>query len=293
MSVKRRSICAPRRAGVRVFTGIMVLWAIFALQPAAALVNGVKVTAALGVDTVNVFRGQKSRKLNPSVYARFEVERGDWYAGVRASPSSIQGEVKPSLIAYTGYEHAIGGVDIQIGGRFYSFPTSSPFVIDFENDGIIDHRGDKSFFEANAGVATDIGPVRFDLRAYYAPDFFADTGSALYLYTRARTDIGQGFELRVNGGVSRFGESKFHDNYADYGVGIYKTAFGMDFFLSYSDTLGVKGIDDRVVVFGVEKTFTLADGVSEDERRRRKIRNRDWRIDKELFGNIVNGRYYD
>ena len=284
MLISMRSIGAQLRARTRLFSGVLVVWAMFGAQPAAALFNGVKVTGALGVETVNVFRGQKSRKLNPSVYARFEVERGDVFAGVRSSPSSIQGEVRPSMIAYVGAERAIGSFDLQIGGRYYSFPASSPFTIDFENDGIIDHIGDKAFFEANAGATTNVGPVRIDVRAYYAPDFFADTGSSLYLYTRARTDIGQGFELRINGGASRFGEKKFHDNYAHYGVSLHKTAYGFDFFLGYSDTLGVEGVDDRVVVFGIEKSWTLADGVSDAERRRRKIRNRDWRIDKELFG---------
>ncbi len=135
-----------------------------------------ELTGALGVETNAVFRGQKSAKLNPSVYAALELERGDFYAGVYASPSKIQDEVRPLMLLYAGYAPEIAGFQTRIGVRRYAFPSSREFNFDIDGDGIIDHSGKKGFVEGFVGASRVIHTVKVDTRVYYAPEFFGETG---------------------------------------------------------------------------------------------------------------------
>lgn len=249
-----------------------------------------ELTAAFGVESNAVFRGQRSTKLNPSVYAALELERGDLYLGGFTSPSSIQGEVRPLMLLYLGYAPEIAGFQTRIGVRRYLFPASREFNFDLDDDGIIDHSGKKGFVEGFVGASRVIHAVKVDTRVYFAPDVFGETGGSLYVHTSLKAPIGQGFDLRGDVGVSRFARNEFNDNYVDYGIGLYKTAFGLDFFLRYSDTAGLGGSDDRIVVFGIEKAWTLLQGGGKRGHLRRKIRNRDWRIEKNLIG--VPGVYH-
>ena len=241
-------------------------------------------TAALGVDSNAVFRGQKSTKLNPSVYAVLDFERGPFYTGLQATPSSIQGEIRPFVLLYIGYTPEIGAFDGNIGARYYTFPGSSDFEFDLDDDGVTDHAGKKGFYEFNAGVSRTIKDVNFNVRAFYAPNIFGETGGAFYVNSRVKAPLGSGFELRGDVGVSSFSKDQFNDDYVHYGVGVYKSAFGLDFYLRYTDTSGRAGVNDRIVSVGIEKAWTLAEGGGRAGYLRRKIRNRSWRDDKHSLG---------
>lgn len=242
------------------------------------------VTGTLGVDTTSVFRGIKSTKLNPSVFGNLIVERGDLYGGVYSNPSSIQGEVRPFVIGYANYAPRIGAFDVDVGGRYYAFIDSSDFSFDLDRDGVIDHTGRKGFFETFASVSRNFGDVQARTRVYYAPDVFAETGGSLYVNTRLKALLGNGFDVRADVGISEFEREQFNDEYVDYGIGIYKSLFGFSLSVRYSDTVGLAGSDDRVVSFSIERDFTLRAGNKRREYLKRKIRNYDWSGDKALFG---------
>ncbi len=265
-------------------------WALMVLSPAIAgewtdalMGDAFAVTAGLGVETVSVYRGVKSTKLNPSVYGYVEIERGDIYGGFVTTPSSIAGEIRPFVLGYGGYAPSAGAFDLNIGARYYAFPASSPFDFDLDADGVIDHSGRKGFYEGFAGVKREFGKLEVRARAFYAPNVFAETGGAAYANARVKAAIAHGFDLRADFGVSAFERSQFNDDYVDYGVGVFKTLFGLDMFVRYSDTSGLSGSDDRVVVFGIEKAWSLADGAAKHSYLHRKIRNRHWTTDKSVF----------
>lgn len=242
-----------------------------------------EVTAVLGVDSTSVFRGTKSQKLNPSVYGVFEIERGEIYGGIYASPTSIQNELTSLLVGYWGYTQSVAGVDWTVGGRYYSFPGTSDFAFDLDNDGTPEKIGRKGLLEVYLKAKKSLGPVTVAMAGNFSPDTFGETGKAYYVVGSADIDIGDGFELRGHLGRSLHEDQIYNDNYTDYAAGVYKSLFGLDLFLRYSNTAGLAGADNSVFVFGVEKAWTVASSeIDYDRYLRHKIRN-DIRIDKLLL----------
>lgn len=273
-SFKRACLC------VRVVAAALALCLGLAAPARAA---DYSVAAALGLETTGAFRGVKSRKLNPSVYGYLEIAYGDGLFGVFSNPVSIAGETNALVLGYGLWKPSLGKVDFEAGGRYYAFPDSSDFTFDFDDDGVVDHRGRKGLFEAQGGVRRNFDGGRVHIRAFYTPDGFARTGPAWYFNNELRADLPFGLEARGAVGVSRFSDKRFNENYIDYDAGLYKSMFGFDMFLRYSDTAGLAGPDNSVVVFGIERSFSLASSSAHDDRRFEKIRN-DWRIDKARLG---------
>ncbi|MHA7871855.1 MAG: TorF family putative porin [Hyphococcus sp.] len=252
---------------------------------AAELLNdgpGYEIAASFAVDSVGVFRGQKSTSLNPTVGASLTIERGDVYGGVFATPTKIAGEVRPLVLGYGGYGSSIGDLDWNVGARYYAFPDSSVFAIDLDSDGTPENVGRRGFFEGVAGLGYSAGPVDLACTVLYSPDVFGETGGAAYIVASAKAPLPYDVDLRVQVARSEFAEERFNDEYTDYAVGLYREVFGINMFVRYSDTVGRAGFDDRVLVFGFETSWTLASSDRNQARAMRKIRN-TIRPDKTLF----------
>ena len=248
----------------------------------AASADELYIDAALGFETTGTFRGVKSDKPKPAPYGYFEVTAGEFYGGVFSNPAYIQDDWNALAVLYAVWAPSAAGLDFDIGGRYYAFPGSSDFEYDFEGDGLNDHAGRKGLFEALIGAEKNFDGGRVSGRVFYTPDGFAETGPAWYFHGEARVDIATGFEARIGAGYNHFAEPLYNDNYVDYHVGIYKTAFGLDMFVRYSDTDGFYGMDNSAVVFGLEKMWSVRSPDGASRRRYRKILN-DWVVDKSLF----------
>lgn len=243
------------------------------------------ITAALGLETTGAFRGVKSRKLNPSVYGFVEVTYGDGIFGVFSNPVSIAGQTNALVLGYALWKPSLGKFDLEAGGRYYAFTDPTEFTYDFDNDGVVDHRGRKGLFEAQGGIRRKFEGGRVHIRAFYTPNGFAETGPAWYVNNEVRADLPFGLEARGAVGVSRFSDKRFNENYIDYDAGFYKSTLGFDLFVRYSDSAGLSGPDNSVVVFGIERSLSLDSSTARQDRRYDKIRN-DWRIDKARLGII-------
>lgn len=274
----RRRIVARRASFAAAVTAIAITF-----FPQRALATDFELTGALGVESNGAFRGVKSTNMNPPVYGYLELVRGELLAGVFSNPVRIAGETTPLVLTYAAWKPSAGGYDLEIGARYYAFPGSTDFTFDFEPDGVIDHSGHKGLFEAQAGVRRIFKGGRVHLRAFYTPDDFAETGPSWYLNGEARASLGGGFDLRAAVGASLPSNDRFSQDYVDYRIGVHKSAFGLDMFLRYSDTAGFEGADNSVIVFGVERAWTIASSAGIEARRYDKIRN-DWLIDKSLLG---------
>ncbi len=249
----------------------------------AARAEDYELVGAIGLETNGAFRGTLGDGFRPASYGYVEFARGEWLAGVFANPVKIQGETGPLILSYAEWKPSACKLDFEIGGRRYWFPGSSDFTYDFERDGIIDHAGAKGLFEAIAGVRRRFDGGRLHLRVFYTPDGFADTGGGWYVNGEARKTITHGFEARAAIGASRYENALYNDDYIDYRIGVHKSALGFDMFLRYSDTAGLGGRDNSAVIFGIERSFTLASSDRDGRRRFDKILN-DWQIDKSLLG---------
>ena len=244
----------------------------------------ITVTGVLGVDSRGAFRGVKSTKLNPSVYAVLEIEYGDLVGGMYTNASSIAGEIRPLVVSYVNYSlPTVAKFDAIVGVRYYAFIASSDFGFDLDSDGIVDHVGRKGFFESFGSVSRDIGKVNLRTRVYYAPNVFGETGGSLYVSSRVKMPLGKGFSISADVGVNEFEREQFNDEYIDYGVSIFKSLFGFDLYLRYSNTSGLAGTDDEMVAVGIEKAWTLAQTDQKGDYIRRKIKNRDLIGDKAIL----------
>jgi uncharacterized protein (TIGR02001 family) len=241
--------------------------------------RGFDATATLAVDSVGVFRGIKSRRLNPSVYAEFEIARGPFYGGLFAQPVGFEGETVPLLYGYAGWTPSAFGFFFDLGAGYYAFPGSAPHEIDVDHDGLTDHSGKKELFEPYAGFAKEIGPVEAEFFAFYTPSNFGRTGDAWYYAGDITVPVAHGFDFVAHYGASEFQNDVFNDDYADYFVGVEKSLWGFDFTLKYSNAADLAAGDEEAVVFSVEREFTLASGERRMDRRMQKVRN-DFVIDK-------------
>lgn len=243
------------------------------------------IIAGLGLETTGAFRGVKNRKLNPAVYGFVELAYGEGLFGVFSNPVSIAGRTNALVLGYALWKPTLGKFDLEAGGRYYAFTDPTEFTYDFDDDGVVDHRGRKGLFEAQGGLRRKFDGGRVHIRAFYSPDGFAETGPAWYVNNEVRADLPFGIEARGAVGVSRFSDKRFNENYIDYDAGLYKSLAGFDMFLRYSDTAGLAGPDNSVVVFGIERSLSLVSSAGRHDRRYDKIRN-DWRIDKARLGVI-------
>ena len=214
-------------------------------------------TFILNVDSVGVLRGSRSRDLNPSVTAIFELEYDIAYGGVVATPTRIQGELRPLVLGYAGVTPDIAGVDWNVGGRYFSFPDSSNFKLDFDGDGMIDFSGRKGFFEGFVGVKKDFGPASASARAFYAPDSFGQSGPEFYLMFGGEADLFGGWKAKAHGGRSRAADKRINTDFWDYAFGVYGAFKGFDLYIRYSDRAGRNRGNNDVVVFGVERAFPI------------------------------------
>ncbi len=266
---------------MRLVAGVIHVLCLGALND-VALAEDYKIDAAFGVDSVGVFRGAKSTSLNPSVSASIFIERGDAFGGMFTTPSKIAGEIRPFVLGYVGYGSSIEDFDWSVSARYYAFPDSRVFVIDLDDDGIPENVGRKGFFEGVVNAGFSIGTLDFSAGVFYSPNGFGDTGEALYLSSSVKTEIGKGVTLRGYLNRSEFANDLYNTDYTDYSVGLYREILGMDMFLRYSNTSGLPSAQNSVVVFGIEKSWTLASTDKARKRRFRKIRN-DLVFDKALI----------
>ena len=232
-----------------------------------------------GADSVSVYRGGRSRDLNPSPFAVLEIEYGDMLGGVFMTPTKIAGEVRPLTVGYLQYRPRIKNWRVFVGSRYYSFLGSSDFDFDIDNDGVIDKSGRKGFYEADLGLRRYFNHGEATVRAFYSPNVFGETGGALYATVSGKLLLGGDWSLRGHVGVSEFENLQYNDDYWDYAAGVYTSFKGFDVFVRYSDTAGLSGPSNRIVVVGFERYFSVKSSGSGGEPSFEKILN-DLIIDK-------------
>jgi uncharacterized protein (TIGR02001 family) len=234
------------------------------------------------VDSVGVFRGVKSDRLNPAVWASLDIEWSDFYAGVFGQPTGFETETVPLFYGYGGFAPTFRGVDFNVGASYYAFPWSSPAEFDVDADDIVDHSGRKGLFEAFGGLSKDLGFAEIEALAFYSPNMYGETGRAWYFAGEVSAPLPKGFTFAAHYGASEFAQDQYNDDYSDYAVGIEKSLFGFDMSLKYSNVADLAGADEAAVVFSISREFSIFSTGKRREGRMDKIRN-NWVVNKGLF----------
>ncbi|WP_417484535.1 TorF family putative porin [Maricaulis salignorans] len=160
-----------------------------------------------------IFRGVTQTDGGPAISGGFDVaDDSGLYAGIWGSSVDFGDDTTMELDLYGGYATTLGSWDIDVGGIFYGYPDSPSAG------------GDQNFWEFYAGVGHALGPVAWDAKLSWSPDFYLESGPAAYIETGLAYEFAAGVALDARIGASRFDDIPAAD-YEDYQIGISGTAF--------------------------------------------------------------------
>lgn len=207
-----------------------------------------------------LFRGISQSNRDPAVQGGFDYTYdSDWiadpYLGVWASSIEFAaGASNPASIEIDYYGGITGefsnGLIWDVGGIYYHYPSQNEDV-----------GGDYDYVEGYGGLtytfAGSLEPT-FSTYVYYSPDFFGETGSAIYVTPSIGLSLPHGFGFSLGYGyqdVDDIGE------YQHWNIGLSKSFGPVSLGLTYSDTFDnddfCTGIDlcDDTLVFSVAAGF--------------------------------------
>ena len=208
---------------------------------AAATASAQTVEGNVALTSDYIFRGVTQTDGGPAISGGFDVA-GDsgLYAGVWGSSVDFGDDTTMELDLYGGYATTLGSWDLDIGGIFYGYPDSPSAG------------GDQNFWEFYAGVGHALGPLAWDAKLSWSPDFYLESGSATYLETGLAYEFPAGVAIDARIAASTFDDLPAAD-YEDYQIGVSGTVLqtlGWDVrYHSLSD-----GGDDSFV-FTISQSF--------------------------------------
>lgn len=153
-------------------------------------------TGNVGLTTDYVFRGISQTNGNPAIQGGLDYVNGAFYAGTWMSNTDFGpfgGNTELDL--YAGWTPTVGPVALNLGVLGYFYPGAHDDAAEF------------NYYELK-GTATITPFTGFSLTgsAYYSPDFFGETGNALYLEIAGAYTVSD--KISISGA---FGNQKIDD----------------------------------------------------------------------------------
>jgi uncharacterized protein (TIGR02001 family) len=178
-----------------------------------------------------VFRGVTQTSGNPALQGSFDYTNGLFYAGVWGSSVDFGADESVELDAYLGVTPTTGPVswDLALIGYFYP--------------GAGDDGAEYDYMETK--VAASISPTEalsLGGALYYSPEFFGETGEALYYEVNGGFAVTEAFSVSAAYGVQ---DVDLVGDYATYNIGGTLALHGFEVDLRYHDT-DLSGLDDVV-----------------------------------------------
>lgn len=179
-----------------------------------------------------LFRGVTQTSGNPAIQGSFDYTNGPFYAGVWGSNVDFGGDETLETDVYFGVRPSAGPVTFDIGAIGYFYP------------GAADDGAEYDYFEGKLGAS--VSPVEglsLGAAAYYSPEFFGETGEALYLELNAAYALTDAFSVS-----GAFGNQDVDvaGDYDTWNLGAAYSVSGFKFDLRYVDT-DISGLDEEIV----------------------------------------------
>lgn len=250
-------VSRSRRGWAAVFAGLSSACFAFAADAMAEPIRlkDPEIDLTLGVDSISVFRGYRSTRLNPNPHLFIDVTFPLAYAGVYAAPTAFGDETDLLVAPYAGVTPQVLGFDLDIGVGAYTFPGSRPFVYDV--DGAPPVIGHKWLVEPYVGVKRVAGPVELAGFGFFTPDTIGEAGPAWYGQGEIDLALPAAFSAGASYGVSRFQDDRLNTDYDDYALWLERSVAGFDLRVALTDAIGAPGPSNRVVWLRIERVFTL------------------------------------
>lgn len=155
-----------------------------------------------------IFRAVSQTSEDPAVQvdinAAWEngVYVGAWSSNIDFGPGD---DTHLEVDLYAGWAGSAAGLDVDVLAAVYTYPGSDI--------------PDQEYLELSAGAAKTINNITLDVRAYYAPEYYGDSGASYYVETGAAVALTDAIAVDVRAGHSTFDELDNAD-YSDFQAGI-------------------------------------------------------------------------
>ncbi len=170
-----------------------------------------------------MFRGISQTDGNPAIQGGFDYSNGLFYAGVWGSNVDFAIDETVELDAYLGVKPTVGPVSFDFAAIGYFYPGAGDDGFEYD------------YMEAKAAAsisATD--SLTFTGSLFYSPEFFGETGEALYYEIAAGLALSDSFGLKASYGVQDV--DAYGDSYYNYAVGATYALHGFTLGVTYTDS---------------------------------------------------------
>ncbi|MDF1721531.1 MAG: TorF family putative porin [Minwuia sp.] len=185
------------------------------------------------------FRGVTQSDKEPTIQGGFDwghdsgVYLGTWASNVEFNDAHIE------MDFYGGFTNEVGALSYDVGAIYYWYPGASD-------------RFNFNFVEGYVGLGYDLDFAALSIGAAYSPEFFGQTGNAVYTNAGVGVPLPGDFSLDAGVGYQVVEQAT---NIVDWSVGVSKSFMGFDFSLSYVDTDQTAVGSEATVVFAVSRSF--------------------------------------
>lgn len=121
----------------------------------------------VGVASDYVFRGASQTDEGPQIFGGADLSSGIFYAGVWASNVDFGDETDAEIDLYAGIKPVVGPVTLDLAAIYYGY-LNEPSGAEY------------AYWELKAAGSFEAGPATLGAAFYYSPEFFGETGKALY-----------------------------------------------------------------------------------------------------------------
>lgn len=223
----------------------------FAAQAATEAFDA-EISANVGFVSEYSFRGIAQSDEGPAVQGGFDITHGSGlYAGIWGSNVDFNDgdEATVEVDVYAGYSGSVNDFSYDIGAIYYAYPGADSSL-------------DYDFFEGALALGYDFGIFSTSASVNYSPEYFAESGDAVYYALAVDVPVADTFTLSGHVGRQTIDDNAAFGvpDYTDWSVGLGYNLSGFDLSLQYVDTNldepteCADGCDSRVI-FGISRSF--------------------------------------
>lgn len=190
----------------------------------AALAQDFAVTGNVGITSDYIFRGVSQTNTDPAIQGGVDVTSGPFYAGLWASNVDFSTTTDAEVDAYFGVKPEFGGFTFDFAAIYYGY-INSPSGLD------------EAYWEGKAAVSRAFGPLTVGGALYYSPEFYGESGEALYYEVNGAYAINDAWSVSGAVGEQTFDELPSFAEYTTWNLGVsWAFAPHLTLDLRYHDT---------------------------------------------------------
>jgi uncharacterized protein (TIGR02001 family) len=219
----------------------------------ATLANdqAIDISANVGFVTEYSFRGITQSDENPAIQGGFDVaHESGIYAGIWGSNVDFNdnSEASSEMDLYAGFASSINQFSYDLGLIYYAYPGAADSL-------------NYDFWEIALSMGYDFESFSASASVNYSPEYFGDSGDAVYYAAGVDVPLPAQFSLSGHVGHQTIDDNNsFGPDYTDWSLGLGYSFVDFDFSLQYVDTDLKEGVEcaggcDARAIFGISRTF--------------------------------------